>query len=185
MFSFCSKNRCSKISKTEYGRVRVSSNSHSIHLPKTNSTLPISFTVSKIHWIWWEVRVFNGKTASFKALSLFLFHSDIQSPDTNLQSIFPLLYICLLFVTCTCRQRNRVSNTLRLKLFFYLLLSPLLPSRLLCLERLCMDFYLIQLVKGTPSQRVREAYERKKEDRALQTCQELQCPFPEISVQNS
>lgn len=150
------------MSKTEYGRVRVSSNSHSIHLPKTNSTLPISFTVSKIHWIQWEVRVFNGKTAPFKALSLFLFYSDIQSPDTNLQSIFSLLCICLLFVTCTCRQRNRVSNTLRFKLFFYLLLSPLLPSRLFCLERLCMDFYLIQLVKVTPSQRTEKHMRGRK-----------------------
>lgn len=162
------------MSKTEYGRVRVSSNSHSIHFPKTNTTLPISFTISKIHftgfysksWDEREVRVFNDDWPHPKLYHYF--HSTlIYSLLTYKFAVYFLttviLYICFLFVTCTCRQRNKFSNTLRFRLvFIFIIVSPPSFSSLFCLERLCMDFYLIQHVNVIPSYRAEKHIRGRK-----------------------
>lgn len=129
-FPFVPKTDSVKWARQNMGE-RVSSNSHSIHLPKTNSTLPISFSVSKIHWIWWEVRVFNGKTAPFKALSLFLFYSDIQSPDSQICSLFSPFFtfaFCLSHVHADREIRFQILSDLGCFSICYCLLSYLLIS---------------------------------------------------------
>lgn len=86
------------------------------------------------------------------------FHSNSQSPDLHICSLFscycPFFTFVLLFVTCICRQRSKVSNTyaLRLSLFFCLLWSPPPPfSYLSILPRMAIYGFLLDSVGQTAS----------------------------------
>lgn len=80
-------------------------------------------------------------------------------------------------------QRNKVSNpnTLRFKLVFCLLWS--LHPFLSVLPRMSIYGFLFDTVCQTDSfKQGKGTYVLKKEDRALQTCQELQHSIPAFSV---
>lgn len=151
------------MSKTEYGRTRASSNNNSIHLPQTNSAVGLQFPRSiSLGFITGaemkEKQVFKDETAPPKALWLLSLYSNIQSPDLQICSLFscycPFFTFALLFVTCICRQRSKVSNpnALRLSLFFCLLWSPPPPfSYLSILPRMAIYGFLLDSVCQTAS----------------------------------
>lgn len=131
----------------------------------------------------------NGKTAPPKALFLFLFYSKIQSPDLQLCSLFSPYSPFFIFafslpdVHADREIRFQILSCLGCFSIYYCLPSSLLLS---VLPRKAMYGFLFDSARQSDSfQLGTETHKRKKEDGEQQTCQELKCSLPPVSVQNS
>lgn len=146
--------------------------------PKQISTLAISFTISKIHftglysrsWDEREVRVFNGRTAPPKYLSLFSFYSNIQPPDLQICSIFS--HYCRFFIFTSCLSHVHADREISFQIlsdFSWFSIYYFLPSSLLLsvLPRKAMYGFLFDSACQSDSfKQGRKAYKRKKKSTA-------------------